>query len=88
MRYTFVMDGEQIDLEAEYIRYGAKLEDITPVGALWKEIINSGDNRIELKGRTADGREVSGVFRILFIDAKNIPTIERWTDHPTVGGGD
>ncbi len=87
MRYTFIMNGEQIDLEVEYIRYKAKHEDITTVGARWKEIIDSGDNQIELKGRSADGSEISGVFRILAMNEKNLPIIERWTDHPKIGGG-
>ena len=87
MHYTFIMEGQQVNLDAEYIYYSAKHQDITPVGAEWKEIIHAGDNKIELKGRTVEGIEIYGVFRILSVSENNIPIIERWSDHPVVGGG-
>ncbi len=83
---TFIVNGQRMDLEVQYMRFEAKLEDVTPVGTFWREVVNAGDNKIELKGTDAAGRQVSGTFRIVSQPEGNVLEIEPWTDYPTVGG--
>jgi len=88
MQQVFVLNGERIEVTIKHMRVDAQVVDVTSVGDGWAEYVATGQKRLEFAGSTTDGREISGVFRIVSSPERGVLEIEPWLDALPFGKGE